>query len=57
MFAIGDRVTILRDGCFVTAKPMGEFDHDSLIASMVGRKIESLYPSGAALVTAQVRLK
>ena len=57
MFAIGDRVTILRDGCFVTAKPMGEFDHDSLIASMVGRKIESLYPSGARSVTEQVRLK
>ena len=44
MFEIGDRVTILRDGRFVTSAPMREFDHDSLIASMVGRKIESLYP-------------
>ena len=57
MFAIGDRVTILRDGCFVAARPMGELDHDSLIASMVGRKIESLYPSGARSVTDAVRLK
>jgi len=57
MFAIGDRVTILRDGCFVTAKPMDEFDHDSLIASMVGRKIESLYPSSDRTVTDRVRLK
>jgi rhamnose transport system ATP-binding protein len=45
MFEIGDRVTILRDGGLVTCKPMAEFDHDSLIASMVGRKIESLYPA------------
>jgi ribose transport system ATP-binding protein len=46
MFEIGDRVTILRDGGLVTIKPMAELDHDSLIASMVGRKIESLYPAG-----------
>jgi rhamnose transport system ATP-binding protein len=44
MFEIGDRVTILRDGRLVTSAPMREFNHDSLIASMVGRKIESLYP-------------
>jgi ABC-type sugar transport system ATPase subunit len=44
MFAIGDRVTVLRDGKFVKSAPMGEFDHDSLIGTMVGRKIESLYP-------------
>jgi rhamnose transport system ATP-binding protein len=46
MFEIGDRVTILRDGGLVTVRPMAELDHDSLIASMVGRKIESLYPAG-----------
>jgi ABC-type sugar transport system ATPase subunit len=45
MFEIGDRVTVLRDGGLVTCKPMAEFDHESLIASMVGRKIESLYPA------------
>jgi rhamnose transport system ATP-binding protein len=45
MFEIGDRVTILRDGGFVAAAPMKDFDQDSLIASMVGRKIESLYPA------------
>jgi ABC-type sugar transport system ATPase subunit len=45
MFEIGDRVTVLRDGKLVTSAPMSEFDQDSLIASMVGRKIESLYPA------------
>src|SRR5206468_10891122 len=44
MFEIGDRVTVLRDGGLVTSAPMSDFDQDSLIASMVGRKIESLYP-------------
>jgi ABC-type sugar transport system ATPase subunit len=45
MFEIGDRVTVLRDGGLVTSQPMSDFDHDGLIASMVGRKIESLYPA------------
>jgi rhamnose transport system ATP-binding protein len=45
MFEIGDRVTILRDGGLVTAAPLSDFDQDSLIASMVGRQIESLYPA------------
>jgi rhamnose transport system ATP-binding protein len=30
----------------VTTAPMQDFDHDSLIGTMVGRKIESLYPAG-----------
>jgi ribose transport system ATP-binding protein len=45
MFEIGDRVTVLRDGRFVASGPMRDYDHDSLIATMVGRKIESLYPA------------
>ena len=48
MFEIGDRVTVLRDGKVRTEGPMKDFDHDSLIAAMVGRKIESLYPAGKA---------
>jgi rhamnose transport system ATP-binding protein len=50
MFDIGDRVTVLRDGGLVTSQPMSDFDHDSLIASMVGRKIESLYPATSRTV-------
>jgi ABC-type sugar transport system ATPase subunit len=45
MFEIGDQVTVLRDGGLVLTAPMGDFDRDRLIASMVGRKIESLYPA------------
>lgn len=44
IFEIGDRITVLRDGQFITTAPTNEFTHDSLIRSMVGRQIEALYP-------------
>ena len=44
IFEIGDRITVLRDGQFITTAPTGEFTHDTLIRSMVGRQIEALYP-------------
>ncbi len=52
MFEIGDRVTVLRDGKFATSAPMNQFDHDSLIAAMVGRTIESLYPASRRTIGA-----
>ncbi len=47
IFEIGDRITVLRDGQFITTAPTSEFTHDTLIRSMVGRQIESLYPKRA----------
>ncbi|MGI9060805.1 MAG: sugar ABC transporter ATP-binding protein [Ktedonobacteraceae bacterium] len=44
IFEIGDRITVLRDGQFITTAPTNEFTHDTLIRSMVGRQIEALYP-------------
>jgi rhamnose transport system ATP-binding protein len=44
IFEIGDRITVLRDGQFITTAPTKQFTHDTLIRSMVGRQIESLYP-------------
>src|SRR5436190_7838524 len=44
IFEIGDRITVLRDGQFVTTAPTPQFTHDTLIRSMVGRQIEALYP-------------
>lgn len=55
MFEIGDQVTVLRDGRLVISARMADFDHDTLIASMVGRKIESLYPSTNRTI-GQIRL-
>src|SRR5256885_12559640 len=35
-----------------TSATMAQFDHDSLIAAMVGRTIESLYPAGKRTIGA-----
>jgi ABC-type sugar transport system ATPase subunit len=59
IFEIGDRITVLRDGQFITTAPTDQFTHDSLIRSMVGRQIEALYPqrehkqSGKTLLSVQ----
>jgi rhamnose transport system ATP-binding protein len=57
MFEIGDRVTVLRDGKFARTALMSELDQDGLIASMVGRKIESLYPHNPDRQLGDARLK
>src|SRR5437764_12369859 len=44
IFEIGDRITVLRDGQFITTAPTNQLTHDTLIRSMVGRQIEALYP-------------
>jgi ribose transport system ATP-binding protein len=44
MFAVGDRVTVLRDGRRVTTRPLSGLDEPGLIAAMVGREITQLYP-------------
>ncbi|GLV55864.1 ribose import ATP-binding protein RbsA 2 [Dictyobacter sp. S3.2.2.5] len=44
IFEIGDRITVLRDGQFITSGSTSQFTHDTLISSMVGRQIEALYP-------------
>ncbi|MBI4417321.1 MAG: sugar ABC transporter ATP-binding protein [Ignavibacteriales bacterium] len=44
VFAIGDRVTVLRDGSRVHASPVGGVDRRTLIRLMVGRELEQEYP-------------
>ncbi len=40
---IGDRVTVLKDGCYVGTYPMNEITIDELVEKMVGRKISGTY--------------
>ena len=40
VFQIADEVTVLRDGCFVGAKPVSEIDEKSLIHMMVNRDVQ-----------------
>ncbi len=44
LFEICDRITVLRDGCYVDTKPVSELTKDDLIRMMVGREITDMYP-------------
>jgi ABC-type sugar transport system ATPase subunit len=44
VFAIADRVTILKDGMLVGTHPTADLDRDRLISMMVGRDLAHLFP-------------
>ena len=44
LFEICDRVTVLRDGCFIKTLNISETDKQGLISLMVGRELSSNYP-------------
>jgi ribose transport system ATP-binding protein len=44
IFAIADRVTVLRDGTNVDVRPIGEFTRGELIERMVGRELKDEFP-------------
>ena len=44
IFEVCDRITVLRDGCFVAQTATAETDIDTLVQWMVGRKIELAFP-------------
>ncbi len=50
IFAICDTVTVLKDGALVGTKPLSEMTNASLIAMMVGRELEDLFPARAETV-------
>lgn len=45
LFEICDRVSVLRDGQYVTTKPIAEMDKQTMIKYMVGRELTNAYPS------------
>ncbi|MBB3937781.1 sugar ABC transporter ATP-binding protein [Aureimonas phyllosphaerae] len=45
IFALCDRVTVLKDGGFVASRPIGDVTRDQLIALMVGRNLAELFPT------------
>lgn len=44
LYALADRVTVLRDGSYVDTRPMQDVTRDELIRMMVGRTITNLFP-------------
>jgi rhamnose transport system ATP-binding protein len=44
VFAISQRITVMRDGRVVGSEPIKEWTTEKVIQSMVGRSLEALYP-------------
>jgi ribose transport system ATP-binding protein len=58
IFALCDRITVLKDGEHVATKPASEVDTGQLIALMVGRELDGYFPPrGTADELGDVRLK
>ena len=54
IFAIADRVTVLRDGAYVGSREVADTNVGELVQMMVGRRLESLFPKTAAPIGAPV---
>ncbi|GAB2845881.1 sugar ABC transporter ATP-binding protein [Lentzea nigeriaca] len=44
VFDLSQRITVLKDGAFVTCSPTEELTSDQLVRHMVGRPLDALYP-------------
>lgn len=48
LFELCDRVTVIRDGKYIDTRAIDDWDNDSLIAAMVGRTLDNMYPKEIA---------
>ncbi|MBB3212492.1 rhamnose transport system ATP-binding protein [Herbaspirillum sp. Sphag1AN] len=44
IFAVADRYTVLRDGCFIAAGALADISEPQLVALMVGREVGQVFP-------------
>jgi rhamnose transport system ATP-binding protein len=44
MYRLADRVTVLRDGRYISTRNIGEVDNASMVMAMVGREIRQFFP-------------
>jgi len=49
VFRISDRITVLRDGKWISTNPTGEISYGKLITQMVGRELKDLFPARQAI--------
>ena len=54
---IADRITVFRNGMTVAAHEMAGVSDDEIIAEMLGRRLDRLYPERKATATARIALK
>ncbi|WP_377293225.1 sugar ABC transporter ATP-binding protein [Rhizobium sp. SG2393] len=50
IFALADRVTVLRDGALIGTRDIGEVTEATLVAMMVGRSIDQLFPKPEPII-------
>jgi rhamnose transport system ATP-binding protein len=48
VFALCDKITVMRDGAYVSTDATSETDVDAIVARMVGREVAELFPKTAA---------
>jgi rhamnose transport system ATP-binding protein len=54
VFALGDRVTVMRDGQYISTHDVAETSVDALVSEMVGREVAELFPKSPATIGAPV---
>ncbi len=54
VYALSDRVTVMRDGEFISVDTIENVDENTLVERMVGRKIENQYPKVRAQIGEEV---
>ncbi|MDG6102647.1 sugar ABC transporter ATP-binding protein [Dactylosporangium aurantiacum] len=52
VFSLCQRVTVMRDGRWVSTDPAADLTVDQVVRRMVGREVSSMYPARAATATA-----
>jgi len=57
VFELADDVTVLRDGKHILTRQINQVTRDELIESMIGRKLDSIYPPRANLGNGEEILK
>ena len=50
IFRIADDITVIRDGTWVSSGPASDYNIESLVTLMVGRKIENMFPKEKARI-------
>jgi rhamnose transport system ATP-binding protein len=50
IFDIADRVTVLRDGAHILARPVAELTQAETVSAMVGREMSALFPKQDAVI-------
>lgn len=54
IFDLCDRVTVVRDGAYISTRNVKETNKDEIVADMVGRKMDSYYPKTDTKIGAEI---